>query len=756
MPPPASSPTRRRDDSPSAPTASVAAKPTAKPTATHVEVDRSDHEAPHAAPPQPPRRSPPDPASTSVTSAEANEEMTSMTSRLWQLVRSVLLVLVPRAASPTRRSPTTSPTKRTCSSSSAPTRTRRATSRARSSTSSRRTGSCRTATCSSTSRAPTSSSGRLPTRTATTSRRFDGESRADQAQRSSRTPSGASRRRSRCSRSLTDPPGATVYLDRKDLGARGNTPREPRPRRRASTRSSSSSPATSPPSRTTSSCRSARRCRTSQLTLVPILGTVQRRGRRTGATVKLDTEDGRPCARHDPVHAPSDARPAHAARRQEAGLPEQDIPIDVPAARATSRRARTSRAQTGAVVVNTDIRDALITIDDQPSGFTPAVLNVPIGQHQLRVTLSGFRPVEQTIEVTKTGQVKLDLQLTTQRRGHRRVALHRVVEDAPASVTIITSQELRAMDYPTIAEAIRGVRGMYPLERHQLRLDRRARVLPTRRLRQPHPHPRRRSPGQRQLHLVVVRRLRRARGHRRHRAHRGHPRPGLGALRYERVLRRHQPDHALARQAHARGGAASAPCRTAWGAAASPDTGASARTRACGPRRPAAHGVGQRLLLPRARRPRALGNRPPAAHRLLRPAVRRQRARRRRLRRRRWSTAAPGGSRFTLQWFLNSRKKIAPSDGVRHDPQRSEHHFADTRGFLEARFEPKLSARVQLFTRAHVDMYDFDDVLGVPVGPAGSDQHAATSSDTYRGRWGGVEARVRPHARRVVSHDRRR
>ncbi len=35
------------------------------------------------------------------------------------------------------------------------------------------------------------------------------------------------------------------------------------------------------------------------------------------------------------------------------------------------------------------------------------------------------------------------------------------VEDAPASVTIISRQELRAMAYPTIAEAIRGVRGMY-------------------------------------------------------------------------------------------------------------------------------------------------------------------------------------------------------------------------------------------------------------------------------------------------------
>src|SRR5205823_10991238 len=35
------------------------------------------------------------------------------------------------------------------------------------------------------------------------------------------------------------------------------------------------------------------------------------------------------------------------------------------------------------------------------------------------------------------------------------------VEDAPASVTIIPSQELRGMGYPTVWAALRGVRGVY-------------------------------------------------------------------------------------------------------------------------------------------------------------------------------------------------------------------------------------------------------------------------------------------------------
>ena len=65
------------------------------------------------------------------------------------------------------------------------------------------------------------------------------------------------------------------------------------------------------------------------------------------------------------------------------------------------------------------------------------------------------------IDVEKGTQVKLDLQLTTQEEVTAASRVTEAVEDAPASVTIITSQELRAMGYPTIAEAIRGVRGIF-------------------------------------------------------------------------------------------------------------------------------------------------------------------------------------------------------------------------------------------------------------------------------------------------------
>ena len=44
------------------------------------------------------------------------------------------------------------------------------------------------------------------------------------------------------------------------------------------------------------------------------------------------------------------------------------------------------------------VRDALVEIDGRSSGFTPAVLPVPVGPHRVRVSLSGFRPVERDVE----------------------------------------------------------------------------------------------------------------------------------------------------------------------------------------------------------------------------------------------------------------------------------------------------------------------------------------------------------------------
>ena len=196
---------------------------------------------------------------------------------------------------------------------------------------------------------------------------LDGETRADQKQRIEEAlkriaPSVA------VLKVTTDPPGATVYLDRKDLGSRGNTPRNlglGAGRHKIMVEL----PGYEPAEKADVDLVVGKEADV-DFKLVAILGTVKIDGE-NGAQVRLDSEEGPilgtiPCT----VQVPPGR---HMLYVQKLGYQVQNVPIDVPPRGNVVAHARLA-AQTGAVVVNTDIRDALVSIDDQPSGFTPAVL----------------------------------------------------------------------------------------------------------------------------------------------------------------------------------------------------------------------------------------------------------------------------------------------------------------------------------------------------------------------------------------------
>ncbi len=535
----------------------------------------------------------------------------------------------------------------------------------------------------------------------------------------------------------TDPPGATVYLDRRDLGPRGNAP--------ANLGLSSgkhkiivelSGYETAEKSDVDLAVGKEQDV---AFTLVPILGTVRVEGE-PGATVKVDEAASAPLGI---VPCTIQVKPGrHTLVIEKPGYAEQDIPIDLPPRGNLTTRAHLS-AEMGAVVVNTDIRDALITIDDQPSGFTPSVLNVPIGRHKLRVTLSGFRPVEQEIDVTKQGQVKLDLSLTTAEEVTAASRYTESIEDAPASVTIISAQELRAMNYPTIAEAVRGVRGIY------LSNDTSYDTIGVRGFSRPGDY------GNRILILVDghpanddyiwssyvgfdgrtdiddIERIEIIRG------------PGsvlYGTSAFFGVINlvtrgRDMPTHAEAKIDTVLG-AGRGRVTGYW--RASKDAGAWMSVAS-------AHGPGQTYHFEELR----TGSNVPGNNAAYNPCN-------------------PGGTDYyglpctgdaigvdgfnsftvngrawwkslTLQWFLTTRKKFLPAGEYATTFLDPNTNFTDTRGFVEARFEPQLTKTTQLFVRAHVDMYNFDDLLGYPSVANGG---TGDEVDTFRGRWGGAEARV--------------
>ena len=252
----------------------------------------------------------------------------------------------------------------------------------------------------------------------------------------------------------SDPPGATIYLDRKDLGSRGVTPRT-----LALPEGTHTVLAELPDYELAQSEKLELRLgeeTRAVIHLKPIFGTLRIRGTKQ-ATVRLDSQAKTLCSL---PYAAQVQVGKHVLSVSRDGFRTQEIPVDVSAHEVTPVRA-TLEPLSGSAVVNSDVRDALITVDGRPRAFTPAVVSLPVGRHEIVISPAGYRPLKRTVLIETDKSTPVDFEMSGQEEVLGASRASEAVEDAPASVTIISRQELKAMAYPTIAEAIRGVRGIY-------------------------------------------------------------------------------------------------------------------------------------------------------------------------------------------------------------------------------------------------------------------------------------------------------
>jgi outer membrane receptor for ferrienterochelin and colicins len=256
----------------------------------------------------------------------------------------------------------------------------------------------------------------------------------------------------------SDPPGATVFLDQRELGAVGVTPfqvaLEPggNPRRLLFEREGHA-PAElelAAPQRGTRQTVSA--------ALTAFLGTVDVEAE-PGITIHQGAPDGpllctTPC---DPKLPPG---PRVLWFRRD-GYRDTARQLEIIADGVVSASVQLQPI-TGSVLVDATERGALVEIDGEAVGFTPTVVQgVAVGERTVRVSRRGYLPVEQAVDVPADGQIALEglalvpvNEVTAVSRRAESVAL------APSSVTLISRDELEAFRYPTIYEALRGVRGM--------------------------------------------------------------------------------------------------------------------------------------------------------------------------------------------------------------------------------------------------------------------------------------------------------
>jgi len=522
----------------------------------------------------------------------------------------------------------------------------------------------------------------------------------------------------------TDPPGGTVYLNRKDLGPRGEAPRvlalaEGKYKviiEKAGYEVAESDGVQVKIGQETKV----------ELKLKQILGTAKIEGE-VGAQVKVDDENSAVACTVPCLLQVAPGR--HTFLILKEGFQTTEITTDIPANEVTPVRARLA-SQTGAVVVSADVRDALITIDDQAVGFTPAVLNVAVGTHTVRISQQGYRPVVQTIFVTTRKETKVDAQLAFVEEVSAASRVTESVEDAPASVSIISQQELRAMAYPTIAEAVRGVRGIY------LSDDRSYETIGFRGFSRPGDY------GNRVLVLLDgqpmndnyiwssyvgtdgrididdIERIEIVRG------------PGsvlYGSSAFFGVINlvtrsRNEPTHVEASINTFQYGIARA--RVTGVVRFSPEAGMWLTVSG-------AQSAGRDFFFDEYRSNPQDPNAQRDANGLPTDGYTRGNDRQfgGMLTGRIWYKS------LSAQWFLNSRKKFLPTAEYETVFNHPNTRFVDTRGMIEARFEPQVTKTVQSLSRAHINMYNFNG--NQPYFPA----EEGPSRDEYRGRWVGFEQR---------------
>jgi outer membrane receptor protein involved in Fe transport len=256
-------------------------------------------------------------------------------------------------------------------------------------------------------------------------------------------------------RVVTEPPGATIFINRRDLGPRGQTPRAlafAPGRYRVLAELDGYEPGESPEVVGTLGQETL-----VTLRLTRIVGTLRVEGD-DGAIVHLDRSDSEPVGRVpcDVVLPPG----RHRIFVSREGYATTEQEVEVRARETVTARPRLTPL-TGTLVVNADERDALVEVDGRPSGFTPVVVSVPVGQRRVRISLAGFRTIDQTVEVRHNEQTRLAPELRQIEEVEAASRTAEAVEDAPSSVSVIPRQEIQAMGYPTIAEAMRGVRGVF-------------------------------------------------------------------------------------------------------------------------------------------------------------------------------------------------------------------------------------------------------------------------------------------------------
>jgi outer membrane receptor for ferrienterochelin and colicins len=256
----------------------------------------------------------------------------------------------------------------------------------------------------------------------------------------------------------TEPPGAEIYLGRRDLGSLGQTPKliaVPEGKATLVLDLDGHRPAEVPvePQRGKEQVIAIKLDRVFGRVLVTGIPetSVVKRDSSAGELLRVGTGEVRLPPGDRAIHI---SAPGHEPTRIELRV-VADTAVTLPVA--------LRPMQTGSIVVRSNVEGALVKIDGREAGFTPLVLEkVALGTRVIEAQKDGYQGQQAEVEVRETAPAYLDLRMRAvapQVSGATKDLV--AAAEAPASITVITAEEIAAFGYTTLADALAGVRGAY-------------------------------------------------------------------------------------------------------------------------------------------------------------------------------------------------------------------------------------------------------------------------------------------------------
>jgi outer membrane receptor for ferrienterochelin and colicins len=143
------------------------------------------------------------------------------------------------------------------------------------------------------------------------------------------------------------------------------------------------------------------------------------------------------------------------ARLMVGAIADASLPVDVVLTPAEE--------PTGAIVVRANATGALVRVDGEEAGFVPAVIDgVPAGLRRVEIVAEGRQTYSADVQVEKDGRTFVDAYL---RRADPEVSAATksqvASEAAPASISVVTADEIAAFGYTSLTEALVGIRGTF-------------------------------------------------------------------------------------------------------------------------------------------------------------------------------------------------------------------------------------------------------------------------------------------------------